>query len=90
MVNLKVELKTTSDFDALGNDIGKIAGTRIPVFKNMEKNISTQAFMQLGAALATTGSVPLFHIFDITPEIIFDPYKYGKKSISEEVTVTRG
>jgi hypothetical protein len=88
LVNLKVELKTTSDFDALGNDIGKIAGTRIPVFRNMKGNVSTQALMQLGAALATTGAVPLFHIFDITPEIIFDPYKYGKKSISEEVTVT--
>jgi len=88
LVNLKAELISTSDFDALGNHIGKIAGTKIPVFKNMQKNISIQAVMQLGAALATTGAVALFHIFEVTPEIILDPYKYGKKSITEEITIT--
>lgn len=48
LINLKTELNTTSDFDALGNYVGKIAGTRIPVFKNLKKNVSTQALMQLG------------------------------------------
>jgi len=54
----------------------------------MKKNVSTHALMQWCAALAATGAVPLFHIFDITPEILFDPYKYGKKNITEEVTQT--
>jgi len=32
LIDLKTELKRTTDYDALGNHIGKIAGTRIPVF----------------------------------------------------------
>ena len=89
LVDLQVELKTTSDFDAMGNYVGRIAGTRIPVFKNMRGDVSTQALMQLAAALATTGAVPLFHIFEVTPEITFDPYTYGEKSIAEEIAITK-
>jgi len=88
LVNLDAELNTTSDYDALGNYVGKIAGTKIPVFKNIQKNVSTQALMQLGAALATTGAVALFHIFDVTPEVVSDPFKYGKKSVNEEITIS--
>jgi len=88
LIDIETELKTTSDYDALGNYVGKIVGTKIPVFKNMDKNVSTQAIMQLGAALATTGAVALFHIFGITPDIILDPYKYGEKSIAQKVSFT--
>ncbi len=88
LINIETELKTTSDYDALGNYVGKIVGTKIPVFKNMDNNVSTQAMMQLGAALATTGAVALFHVLGITPDIILDPYKYGEKSITKKVTIT--
>jgi predicted aconitase len=37
LVNVETDLNTTSDFDALGNYVGKIAGTQIPVFKNIKK-----------------------------------------------------
>jgi len=90
LVNVKVDLNTTSDYDVLGHCVGKIAGTRIPVFKNMRGDSSTQALMQLGAALATTGAVPLFHIQGLTPDILFDPEKYGRRRIEEEVTITKG
>ncbi|MFC1825332.1 aconitase X [Thermodesulfobacteriota bacterium] len=88
LVNVEAALSTTSDYDALGNYVGKIAGTRTPVFKNIPQNAPMQGLMQLGAALATTGAVPLFHIFDITPDIIFDPFRYGEKSITDEITIT--
>lgn len=88
LVKLEADLKTTSDFDALGNYVGKIAGARIPVFKGLTNNVSTQALMQLGAALATSGAVSLFHIEGITPDIVTDAYKYGEKSIVEEVTIS--
>lgn len=87
VVNLEVELRATSDYDALGNYVGKIAGTRVPVFKGMSRDVSTQALMQLGAALATSGAVSLFHIVGVTPDIVVDPYKYGEKSIVEELTI---
>jgi predicted aconitase len=44
--------------------------------------------MQLGAALATTGAIELFHAYGITPDIIINPDKYGKKSIKDEITIT--
>ena len=86
LVSLETDLKHTSDYDALGNYVGKIAGTRIPVFENIPKDVSLQALMQLGAALATTGAVPIFHAFDVTPEITRDPDKYGRKSIRDGLT----
>jgi predicted aconitase len=89
LVHVNVELVSTSDYDALGNTIGKIAKTRIPVFKNVPRDVSVQALMQLSAAIATTGAVPLFHVFDVTPEIIYDPHKYGEKNILEEITITK-
>lgn len=88
LVNMKTELNTISDYDALGNFVGKKAGTRIPVFKNMKKDVSIHGMMQLGAALATTGAVALFHVDGVTPEIVLDPEKFGKKSITEEITIT--
>lgn len=89
LVTLETELTCTSDYDALGNHIGKIAGSRIPIFKNMDKRVSAQALMQLGAALATTGAVMLFHVEGVTPDIIVNPEACGaKKNISEEVVVT--
>jgi len=87
-VKIEAPLTTTSDYDALGNYIGKKAGTQIPVFQNMDPNVSTQAVMQLGAALATTGAVALFHIAGITPDIVLDPHKYGQKSITREIAFT--
>ena len=90
LVDLQTELKDGSDYDALGNYVGKIVKTRIPVFKNMNKDASVQSLMHLGAAMATTGTVALFHAFDITPEIRRDPDKYGKEKISEEVRIGGG
>lgn len=87
LVTLETEMTSTSDYDALGNYVGKIAGSRIPVFKNMDRKVSTQALMQLGAALATTGSVTLFHVFDVTPDIILDPDAYGVAGVTEQIVV---
>lgn len=87
-VNLQTDLKCTSDYDALGNWVGKRAGSRIPVFKNMDRKVSPQALMQLGAALATTGAVTLFHAEGITPDIIMDPGAYGAGKGADELTVT--
>jgi hypothetical protein len=87
LVNVMTELEQTSDYDALGNHVGKISGTKIPVFKNIRRNIPTQSMMQLGAALATTGAVTLFHIEGITPDVVSDPHRYGQKSLTEEITI---
>jgi len=83
-------LKDESDYDALGYHIGGIVRGKVPVFKNLKGGMSTQAFMQLGAALASTGDVSLFHCLGITPEIRQQPYVYGEKKITEKIEVTAG
>jgi predicted aconitase len=67
LVNIKARLKEESDYDALGIHVGRIVKDKVPVFKNMDRNVSMQSIIQLGAALATSGTVSLFHAFDITP-----------------------
>jgi predicted aconitase len=88
LVNVKARLKEEADYDALGYYIGRIARDRVPVLKNLDKEISMQALIQLGAAMAVTGTVALFHAFDITPEIKENPHLYGEKNITEEIEVT--
>ena len=87
-INVNAELCAESDYDALGYHLGRIVKDKVPVFKNLDKKISMQAFIQLGAALASTGTVSLFHCLGITPEVKQDPYLYGVKGITEEIEVT--
>ena len=87
MINVKVVLKEDSDYDALGYYVGRIVQDRVPVFKNIGEFISLQSFIQLGAALATAGSVALFHCIGITPEVKQHPYLYGKKNVIEQIEV---
>lgn len=66
VVNLSTELKG-ADFGALGYIIGKVVGGGIPYFKL--KNVpSNNDLKTLGAALASSGSVALYHIDGVTPE----------------------
>lgn len=88
LVNIKTKLKEETDYDALGYHVGRIVKDKVPVFKNMDKEVSTQSLIQLGAALATTGTVALFHCLGITPEVKQNPYVYGEKNITEEIEVT--
>jgi len=88
LVDVRAKLKDESDYDALGYHIGKMVKDKVPVFKNIDQDVSTQALIQLGSALAAAGTVALFHCFDITPEIRQNPYLYGEKNITEEIEVT--
>ncbi len=55
-----------SEYGALGYLVGKIAGNRIPLFRGIRGN--RDSLKALGAAMAATGAVALFHVEDITPE----------------------
>jgi len=88
LVNVKAKLRQETDYDALGYHVGRIVQDKVPVFRNLDENMSTQAFMQLGSALASTGVVPLFHCLGITPEVRQNPYLYGEKNVTAEIEVT--
>lgn len=63
---LEIPLKGV-DYGALGYIVGKIVGGGVPYFKL--KNIpSINELKSLGAALASSGAVALYHVEGVTPE----------------------
>ena len=66
VVNVNAELKG-ADFGALGYIIGKVVGGGIPYFK-MQNSPTNNDLKTLGAALASSGSVALYHVEGVTPE----------------------
>ena len=66
VVNVQTELQG-ADFGALGYIIGKVVGGGVPYFK-MQNTPDNNDLKTLGAALASSGSVALYHVEDVTPE----------------------
>ena len=66
-VVVEAELKTTTDWGALGFWTGQQVGLGIPVFDGLRRPSQDEA-KQLCAALATSGGVSMCHIVGITPE----------------------
>jgi len=58
------------DWGVLGATIGRMAGSywEVPLIEGIEKIPSSDQLKHFGAAMASYGSVPLFHIVGITPE----------------------
>jgi predicted aconitase len=67
LVEIKAETKTLSDFSALGYWYGEKFGDSIPFFSNLN-SLSIDEAKMLSAAIAASGSVPLFHVETKTPE----------------------
>ncbi len=64
------EPKHLSDWGALGGIIGARAGSywEVPVLEGIESKPGSDEMKHMGAAMASFGSVPLFHVVGITPE----------------------
>jgi len=60
---------TIADFGALGYHAGKLVGNRIPFFSGLEAAGRDQ-LKGLGAAMAATGAVALYHVEGVTPEAL--------------------
>ena len=90
--HLLVEVETSltgADYGALGYIVGKTVGNGVPYFKlldKQQKNPSVNHLKALGAALASSGAVALFHMENTTPE-----FKEVMPQIPnlEKLTVTR-
>jgi Uncharacterized conserved protein len=73
-----------ADFGALGYIVGQNVGGDVPYFilENIPDNNDLKT---LGAALASSGSVALYHVEDVTPE-----YDVAcKNEASETITITK-
>lgn len=84
VVNVDAELQHNADFGALGSFVGKIVKDKIPYFKGI-KNINTDQLKALGAAMAASGAVALYHVENLTPEARFmDIKKLEKIRVDEK------
>ncbi len=83
--NIKINFKpsNSSEYGAIGNYIGEIIEDGIPYFINLDLP-SIDHGKTLGAAMAASGSVALFHVEKETPE-----WKEAKNNNLEEIIVNR-
>lgn len=77
-VDVDVELRGI-DYGALGYHVGSIVGDGVPYFK-LKNNPSVNDLKSLGAALASSGAVALYHVENVTPES-----KYALETIDSEI-----
>jgi len=68
-INVDAELEFNSDFGALGYYVGKQVKNKIPYFTGIT-NANTDQLKALGAAMAASGAVALYHVEELTPEQI--------------------
>ena len=66
-INVNVTLDFNSDYGALGYFIGKQVKNKIPYFTGIQ-NANTDHLKALGAAMAASGAVALYHVEGLTPE----------------------
>lgn len=88
IIDVKVELKWNSDFAALGYFVGKTIKNKIPFFKGI-KNADIDNLKALGAAMAASGAVALYHVDGMTPEADkvnidgLEKIEFGEKELKE-------
>ncbi len=99
---IEATLKSQADFDALGYYIGEELENMglsldVPLLSGLNQELATQDNLKgMGAAMATSGAVQLYHIEGITPEacsgreqLLVDPKKPEKRTVkNEDIKVT--
>jgi len=66
-IDVSADLNFNSDYGALGYFVGKQVKNKIPYFTGI-KNADTDQLKSLGAAMAASGAVALYHVEGLTPE----------------------
>ncbi len=102
-VEVRARLDTISDYSALGAIVGRRAGQAVPYFADLPLDavgdpLVEEKLKALGAAMAATGAVGLFHVADVTPEaraaamlapayerLVIDDVAPGYASLSDDV-----
>ena len=87
LFKVNVPPKNITDYGAIGNYVGKMVGEKIPVFEGLG-NPTIEDLVYFGSALASSGSVALFHAIGITPEApdlktVFGDKKYEVVELGE-------
>jgi len=84
-VDVSAQLKSDSDFGALGWHIGKQVKNKIPYYKGLPAWTTTDNLKALGAAMAASGAVALYYAEGLTPEAhLHDVSGLEKISVSDK------
>ncbi len=67
LVKVEARLKTFVDYSALGYHLGRVLGNDVPYITNLKPE-SVDYLKELGASMAATGSIALYHVEGETPE----------------------
>lgn len=87
-IKVETDLTFSSDFGALGYFVGKQVKDKIPYFTGI-KDADTDQLKALGAAMAASGAVGLYHVNGLTPEADLikkenlETITFGKKELKE-------
>jgi len=81
-VIVKEELRD-EELGALGYHLGKILGKEVPLLR-FQRRLTEDEMKKLGAALAATGAVQMFHIENQTPEASLYPLPEEKIEVGRE------
>ena len=83
VVEVETKLRDFADYSFLGYYLGKSLKNDIPYFKNLKPE-KTDYLKELGASMAATGSIALYHVEGETPE-----YRYAIEDKLEKVEVDK-
>ena len=89
LIQLEAHLRDDFDYHLLGYTLGKEVGADIPDFYGMSSPPpSSEELISLGAELATSGMVSMYHIAGFTPEAPDVESRVGRKDPKKRITVT--
>ena len=84
VIKVEADLEFNADYGALGYHVGKLVKNKIPYFVGL-KDTNTDQLKALGAAMAASGAVALYHAEGLTPEARdFDVTKLEKLSVGRK------
>jgi predicted aconitase len=82
-VSVECTLKE-SDYGALGYIAGKLIGSRVPIFHLKYNKPKVDELKALGAAMAASGAVALYHVKGVTPEACRVSFEEPEEKITIE------
>lgn len=68
LVEVTCDITESAEYSAIGFSVGSRVGSHVPVFVFQKSRPTIDNLKSLGAALATSGDVGLFHVVGATPE----------------------
>ena len=91
MVELKASLDDLADWGAVGKLVGEAHQHyfAVPVFHGYRRTPVADELKQLGAALASYGSMAMFHFVGVTPEAPSIQAAMGGKAPKEKLSLTK-